>query len=86
MVKYKYIFQIKYTEAGSNFIKQHTEAVMVWNYQNADCSFKNKFIVSFIVNYYFGTLSSPLLHQSRTDLQFFYLESYQQIWASTLGK
>ena len=23
---------------GSNFIKQHSETVMVWNYQNADCS------------------------------------------------
>jgi len=27
---------------GSNFIKQHSEAVMVWNYQNADCSFRKK--------------------------------------------
>jgi len=29
----------------SNFIKQHSETVMVWNYQNADCSLKNKFVV-----------------------------------------
>ena len=31
---------------GNNFIEQHSETVMVCNYQNADCSFKNKFIVS----------------------------------------
>ena len=24
--------------SGSNFIKQHSETVMVWNYQNVDCS------------------------------------------------
>jgi len=33
---------------GNNFIKQHSETVMVLNYQNADCSFKNKFVVLFI--------------------------------------
>ena len=34
---------------GSNFFfKQHSETVTVWNSQNADCSLKNKFIVSFI--------------------------------------
>jgi len=27
---------------GSNFIKHHWETVMVWNYQNADCSFSKK--------------------------------------------
>jgi len=27
---------------GSNFIKQHSETVMVWNYQNADCSLRKK--------------------------------------------
>jgi len=37
--------------------KQHSETVMVWNYQNADCSLKNKFIVLFII--IFGTLSFP---------------------------
>ena len=26
---------------GSNFIKEHSETVMVWNYRNADCSLKN---------------------------------------------
>ena len=37
VLKYKYIFQIKCTEAiSSKFIQQHSEAVMVWNYQNAD--------------------------------------------------
>jgi len=32
---------------------------MVWNYQNADCSFKNKLIVLFII--IFGTLSFPIV-------------------------
>ena len=27
---------------GSNFIKQNSETVMVWNYQNADCSLRQK--------------------------------------------
>jgi len=36
----------------SNFIKQHSETVMVWNYQNADC-IEKKFIVSIIL--IFGT-------------------------------
>ena len=40
---------------GSNFIKQHSETVMVWNHQNADCSLRKKFIVSFTI--IFGTLS-----------------------------
>ena len=26
----------------SNFIKQHSETVVVWNYQNADCSLRKK--------------------------------------------
>jgi len=26
---------------GSNFIKQHSDTVMIWNYQNADCSLEN---------------------------------------------
>jgi len=43
---------------GSNFIKQHSETVMVWHYQNADCSLRKKFIVSFTI--IFGTLSSPV--------------------------
>ena len=28
---------------GSNFIKQHSETVMIWNYQNADCTFAKNF-------------------------------------------
>ena len=28
---------------GSNFIKQHSETVIVWNCQNADCSSRKKF-------------------------------------------
>ena len=44
---------------GSNFFKQHSETVTVWNYRNADCQFKeNKFIVLFVVN--FDTLSFPM--------------------------
>jgi len=38
MTKYKYTFQIKYTEAV--LTKQQSETVMVWNYQNADCGLK----------------------------------------------
>ena len=30
---------------GSNFIKQHSETVMVSNYQNANCRFKKKIVV-----------------------------------------
>ena len=40
MPKYYCIFEIKYTEAI--FIKQHSETVTVWNYQNADCSLRKK--------------------------------------------
>jgi len=49
-------FQIK--TYGSNFIKQHSETVMARSRQNADCSFRKKIIVSFIV--IFGTLSFPI--------------------------
>jgi len=38
---------MKYTEAI--LIKQHSENVMVWNFQNADCSLRKKIIVSFII-------------------------------------
>jgi len=41
-----------------NVVKQHSEAVMVLNYQNADCSLKNNFIVLFSIT--FGTLSFPI--------------------------
>ena len=34
---------------GSKFIIQHSETVMVSNYQNVDCSLKNKSIVSFVI-------------------------------------
>ena len=48
---------------GSNFIKQHSETVMVCgSFQNADCSLKNTFIVSFII--FFGTLSFAIGHLS----------------------
>ena len=39
----------------SNFIKQHSGNCYGSNYQNAACSLKNKFIVSFII--IFGTFS-----------------------------
>ena len=44
---------------GSNFVKQHSETVMVRNYQNVDCTFRKKIIVSFII--IFGTLSFAVL-------------------------
>jgi len=56
MLKYKYIFSNKIY--GSNFIKHHSETVMVWNYQTADCSFKDKYIVSIII--ILGTLTFPV--------------------------
>ena len=43
---------------GSNFIKQHSETVIVWNYQNANCGLRKNVIVSFII--IFGTLSFPI--------------------------
>ena len=44
---------------GSSFIKQHSKTDMVWNYQNTDCSLREKKIaVSFII--IFGTLSFPI--------------------------
>jgi len=30
---------------GNNFIKQHSETVMVWNYQNSHCSLRKKYCV-----------------------------------------
>jgi len=41
----------------SNFIKQHSDTVMDWNYQNADCSLRKK-LLSFIM--ICSTLSFPL--------------------------
>ena len=40
---------------ASNFIKQHSETVMVWNYQNADCSLRKKIycVISFIIPHTF---------------------------------
>jgi len=57
ILKYKYIFSNKIH--GSNFIKQHSETVMVWNFQDADCCLRSKFIASFVI--IFGTLSFPIL-------------------------
>jgi len=55
VLKYKYTNKIY----GSGFVKQHSETAVVWNYQDADCSFKNNFIVLFIKIY--STLHSLLL-------------------------
>jgi len=41
--------------------KQHSETVIVLNYQNADYSLRKKFIVSFII--IFGTLSFLIRRQ-----------------------
>ena len=38
MLKHNYIFSNKIY--GNNLIKQQSETVMVWNYQNAGCSLK----------------------------------------------
>jgi len=43
----------------SNFIKQYSETAMVWNYQNADSSLRQKYCVIIIT---FGTLSFPGLN------------------------
>ena len=45
VLKYKYLFSNK--TYGSNFIKQHSETVMVRNYQNADCSFNSVIYYNF---------------------------------------
>jgi len=65
---------------GSNFIKQHSETiVMVWNYQNADCIFKKK-IVSFII--IFGTLSFPINNSLASDATWvgYFLKSICLSW------
>ena len=54
MLIYKYIFQIKWAVYGMSFIKQHSETVMVWNYQTADCSLQKLIYCVIII---FGTLS-----------------------------
>jgi len=56
LLKYRYIFQIKYTEKQF-FSEQHSETVTAWNYQNADCSLKNTFVALFII--IFRALSFP---------------------------
>ena len=47
---------------GSNFIKQHSETVMVWNYQNADGSLRKNVIVSFIIIFVFRSLLCRWCH------------------------
>ena len=41
MLEYECVFRIKYTEAILS--KQRSETVMVWSYQNADCSLRKTF-------------------------------------------
>ena len=50
----------------SDFIKQHSETVMVWNYQNANCSIRKNFTVSFIIT--FGRLSFPMRVEQLSNL------------------
>jgi len=42
---------------GSSFIKQHSETVIVLNYQSADYSLRKKILLFVII---FGTLSFPM--------------------------
>jgi len=44
---------------GNNFIRQHSETVMVWNYQSDDCSLRKKISCHFII--IFGTVSFPIV-------------------------
>jgi len=62
MLKYKYIFQIKYTEA----ILSNSTRKLLWfkNYENADCSLKNKFIhcvICYKSRHTFDPYSLPLI-------------------------
>jgi len=44
-----YVKLLKYFSnkiCGSNFVKRHSETVMVWNYQNAGCSLRKKLLWS----------------------------------------
>jgi len=56
MLKYKYIFKIKY--AQKQFYQRALGTVMVRNCRSADCSLKNEFIALVIL--IFGTLSLPV--------------------------
>jgi len=40
----KILLYFSYKIYGSNSIEQHSETVMVWNYQNADCSLRKKIL------------------------------------------
>jgi len=62
MLRYNFFSnKIHVSNCVRNFIKQHSETVMVWNYQYADCSLKNKFVVLFII--IFGTFSFAVVRQ-----------------------
>ena len=47
-LKYKALListSTNFLQPSRNFIKQHSETVMVWKYQNADCSSKNDCVI-----------------------------------------
>ena len=48
----------------SNFIKQHSETVTVWNYQNADCSLRKKLLCVIYYNFRHNFAPSCELHIS----------------------
>ena len=66
---------------GSNFIKQHSETVMVWNYQNADCSLRKKLFVSFII--ILGTLSFLIIFRQLATLMSKETINQEEPWHST---
>jgi len=76
---------------GSNFVKQHSETVMVWKYQNADCSLRKKTIVSSVI--IFGIPSFPialvfLVKSINIKLMFVSRRSYDPIYSrrTVLGR
>jgi len=58
----------------NNFTKQHSETVMVWNYQNADCSLRKKYSIVYynfrhtFVPYAKGQVAAVLIAKGRTLL------------------
>ena len=55
---------MKYRPYGSIFIKQHSETVMAWYYQNADCSLKK---LIYYVTYYNFRLTFVAFSQRSAD-------------------
>ena len=70
-----YEYMIRLTKiCRSNFVKQHLETLMVWNYQYADCCLENNFIVSCII--VFGTLSYPMVFRAEA--------THRKLWPTPL--